>query len=105
MKNAAWGIGGPALAAVTTRAITIAAPPIRVLLVVESMTKELDQAGGEIQLSELPPVAPGGGPRTRLVVSDHGQPRQTAGLAMSQGMLRGIRDRVEGQVNGTFLAA
>lgn len=104
MKNAARGTGGAALAAVTTRTITIAAPPTRVRPVVESMTEGLDEAAGRFQLSELPPVAPGGMPRTRLVVSDQQQPH-AAGLTMSPGMLRVIRDRVEGQVNGTFLAA
>lgn len=105
MKNAARGIGGPATATVTTRAIVIAAPLIQVRPVVESVHLQLSKTADQIQLAELPPIMPDGAPRTRLIVHDHPRSGQPAGLAVSQELLRDIRDRAEGRLNGTFLAA
>ena len=105
MKNAARGSSGSAMATVTTRAIIIAAPLIRVRPILESVHLQLGQAADKIQLSELPPIMPDGAPRTRLILHDHERSGQPAGLAVSQEMLRDIRDRAEGQLDGTFLAA
>lgn len=93
------------MATVTTRAIIIAAPLIRVRPVVDSVNEQLGTASEEISLSELPPITPDGAPRTRLTVRDHRKSSQPPGLAVSQELLRSIRDRAEGQLNGTFIAA
>lgn len=105
MKNAARGIGGPAMATVTTRAIVISAPLIQVRPVVDSVNEQLGKTCDEILLNELPPITAGGAPRTRLTVRDHRERGRSTGLMIDQELLRGIRDRAESQVNGTFLAA
>lgn len=93
------------MATVTTRAIIIAAPLIRVRPVVDSVHEQLGKACEEFTLSELPPVLPDGAPRTRLTVRGHQQSNQPPGLTVSQELLRSIRDHAEGRLNGNFLAA
>ena len=93
------------MATVTTRAIIIAAPLIQVRPVVESVNQQLSRNCDEIQLNELPPLMPDGTPRPRLIVRGDLHAGRPDCPAVSQELLRSIRDRAEAQPNGTFLAA